>query len=191
MKGSNVAVSSDVDNGIMKGTVPTDFSGIISHLKAEPTVVEATPEITTSTTSSVYKRKYVECEQMIVDDYVVDLDGISYDGECSVADHDYVTKKLKLAIPVTTVKEVPQVASTSQLQVAPVYKSANRYRERRDKNNLASRRSREIRKQKYVSMDQEADELVIRNEALRKKIIELEALAETMKAVLIKKMTEK
>lgn len=185
-----MAVSSDVDNGIMKGTLPTDFSGIISHLEAEPTAVEATPDITTSTPSSVRKRKCVEDEQMVIDDYVVNVDGVSYEGECSVADHDYVTKKPKLTNPVMTVK-ASQMTSTSQLQVAPVYKSVNKYRERRDKNNLASRRSREIRKLKYVGMDQEADELEIRNEALRKKIIELESLAKTMKAVLIKKMTEK
>ncbi|XP_045210121.2 thyrotroph embryonic factor-like [Mercenaria mercenaria] len=190
MKGSSLAVDSEVDNGEVKETIPTDFSGIISHLNTEPAVFEVTPEVVTSTSSSLRKRKHVDYEEVVVDDFVINVVDQPIDGECSMADHDYVSKKPRLAEPVTTVK-ASHVTSSIQSKVTPTYKSTDKYRERRDKNNEASRRSRQIRKQKFIEMDSEANDLEVKNEALRKKIIELEALAKTMKAMLIKKMTDK
>lgn len=188
-KGSIPAVDSVVDNGKVKEIIPTDFSGIITHLTAEPTVLNAEPEVVTST-SSLRKRKHVEYEEMTVDNFVINVVDQFDSSELVVADHDYVSKKPKLAEDVTDEK-TSRATSTSQLKDAPSKKPVDKYRERRDKNNEASRRSRFIRKQKYVEMDKEANKLEVKNEALRKKIVELEELAKTMKAILIKKMTEK
>jgi lipopolysaccharide export system protein LptA len=92
-------------------------------------------------------------------------------------------KKMKMDVEPKQTNIMAQVESRS--------KSKDKYRERRDKNNAASKRSREIKKQKYIEMDKEADTLEIKNEALRKKIVELEELAKFMKAELIRKMTSK
>lgn len=62
---------------------------------------------------------------------------------------------------------------------------------RRMKNNVASKKSREQRKQKFADLDQEAEKLIIVNEELRQKISELEKLAQEMKAQLVAKMTGK
>jgi len=59
------------------------------------------------------------------------------------------------------------------------------------KNNIASKRSREQRKQKFAEMDDEAEKLEIENERLRIKIVELEKMAKEMKAVLVAKMAGK
>lgn len=59
---------------------------------------------------------------------------------------------------------------------------------RRIKNNVASKRSREQRKNKFLAMDKEAEDLEVRNAELREKIVELERLAADMKAKLVAKM---
>jgi hypothetical protein len=61
--------------------------------------------------------------------------------------------------------------------------------ERRKKNNVASKRSREIRKNKYVEMDEQAVELEKANEELRKKIEQLERLTLAMKDALVAKLS--
>lgn len=62
---------------------------------------------------------------------------------------------------------------------------------RRMKNNVASKKSREQRKQKFADLDQEAERLIVANEELRRKIVELERTAREMKAQLVAKMTGK
>jgi hypothetical protein len=62
---------------------------------------------------------------------------------------------------------------------------------RRLKNNVASKKSREQRKQKFASLDDEAEKLIQANEELRLKIVELEKTAKEMKAMLVAKMTGK
>jgi leukemia factor-related protein len=64
-----------------------------------------------------------------------------------------------------------------------------KYIERRMKNNVASKRSREIRKNKYVEMDEQAVELEKANEELRKKIEQLERLTLAMKDALVAKLS--
>ena len=68
---------------------------------------------------------------------------------------------------------------------------AEKYRDRRDKNNIASKRSRETRKSKYASMMKQGDELEMQNEALRKKVAELEAQTKEMKALLVKELASR
>ncbi|KAK3575886.1 hypothetical protein CHS0354_032105 [Potamilus streckersoni] len=124
------------------------------------------------------KRRHSEIES--VSDTVTMLDVDTFEG-VSTLDHDYVSKKPKLS---------PLIKSTDAASHSSFTISIDeKYRERRDKNNIASKRSREIRKNKYKDMEKEAEELVIKNDYLSKKIVELEKLAKEMKATLIKKMT--
>ena len=55
----------------------------------------------------------------------------------------------------------------------------------RRKNNIASRRSRETRKQKFLTMDRQADELEEKNRVLRQRVAELERLTKIMKDALV------
>lgn len=159
-----------------------DFSGLFPTLSESVLDSPFQPDTQTSNSaaSPKRKRKRVDCEQptvVIVEDAELDLGS-------SMSDHDYMVKKRRL-------DPIPSTSSSTDSSLMPVESRTNKYRERRDKNNVASRRSREIRKEKFVHMEKEAEELEIRNEHLRKKIEELEKLAAVMKADLIKKMTSK
>ena len=61
-----------------------------------------------------------------------------------------------------------------------------KYRARRNKNNIASKRSRETRTNKFLNMVRQCDELEVQNDLLRQKIVELEIATKGMKAFLIK-----
>lgn len=63
-----------------------------------------------------------------------------------------------------------------------------KYVERRKKNNLASRRSRETRKRKYVEMQEHVFQLEWRNAELRNKVEKMETLSRTMKQLLFGKI---
>jgi hypothetical protein len=63
-----------------------------------------------------------------------------------------------------------------------------KYFERRKKNNVASKRSRETRKSKFMQMEEQADILEKQNEELRKKIAMLEKATIQMKDVLVAKL---
>jgi hypothetical protein len=64
-----------------------------------------------------------------------------------------------------------------------------KYLERRKKNNVASKRSREIRKTKFMEMDDQAAVLEKANEELRGKIEQLERLTVAMKEALVAKLS--
>lgn len=66
--------------------------------------------------------------------------------------------------------------------------SRSKYIERRMKNNIASRRSRQTRKQKFIDMEVQADELELANEKLKKQVAELEKLTKVMKDMLVTKL---
>lgn len=175
-----------------------DFTGVISHLDFEPDVtveISDTPKPSASI-PSLRKRIRVDYTEMEPEISIVLGKDTTLGPESTVSDHDYVTKKPKLATEKCRTSAAVDVISTQTVGRAAAKSTAvgepeTKYRERRDKNNEASRRSRQIRKQKYIEMDKEADDLEIRNDTLRKKIVELEALAKTMKAMLIQKMTAK
>lgn len=110
-------------------------------------------------------------------------------------DHDYVTKKPRLS-PAPVVVESTKTPSSKSKQstsksMANKLPPDQKYRERRVKNNIASRRSREIRKMKFSEMDEEANRLVVVNSELRVKIEEMEKLAKDMKALLVQKLAAK
>jgi len=63
-----------------------------------------------------------------------------------------------------------------------------KYMERRKKNNLASKRSREIRKSKLLEIDTETVKLEKCNKELREHLEQLENLTEKLKEALLKKL---
>lgn len=95
-------------------------------------------------------------------------------------DHEYVSKKVCRSGSIATEgeEEVPKVSKEQK------------YRERRNKNNVASKRSRETRKQKFTVMEQKAVELEASNEDLELRIVELEELTKKMKDILVKRLTQ-
>jgi len=96
-------------------------------------------------------------------------------------DHnDYTSKAKRLRMPSSTESETDDAA----LGV----KAADKYTERRRKNNVASRRSRETRKQKFVAMEEQAAQLTISNRELRKKVEELEKMTKKMKEILVQRL---
>lgn len=115
----------------------------------------------------------------------------------STSDHDYVTKKPRREPePKTNDFESEDDAESVMMdddadREVTRKSSKDKYRERRRKNNIASRRSREIRKTKLTGLEQEGVDLEIKNNELRIKIVELEALAKEMKASLIQKLISK
>jgi hypothetical protein len=65
-----------------------------------------------------------------------------------------------------------------------------KYLERRKKNNIASKRSRETRKNRFLEMEVQANELEGENDKLRDRITKLEKLTQQMKEVLVKRLTK-
>jgi len=65
----------------------------------------------------------------------------------------------------------------------------SKYLERRKKNNIASKRSRETRKNKFVEMDEQSLQLERANEELKARIKELESLTKRMKEALVAKLS--
>jgi len=64
-----------------------------------------------------------------------------------------------------------------------------RYLERRRKNNAASKRSRETKKNRMVEMEQEAVQLERDNESLQRRLVELDRLSKLMKSLLVQKVS--
>ena len=112
-------------------------------------------------------------------------------------DHDYTMKAAKrpclLPLPDTVAKPKIPIQEKTVTQSAPCTSKSKdeKYIERRTKNNIASKRSRKTRKEKFVSMEERADNLVIENKELAQKIVKMEALAKAMKEALVKKMASK
>lgn len=69
-----------------------------------------------------------------------------------------------------------------------VDETRKKYLERRRKNNIASRRSREIRKIKYSEMEEKARHLELENKRLKEKIAKMEMLTAQMKETLIARL---
>lgn len=107
--------------------------------------------------------------------------------ETTSVDHDYISKKARMAHATKS----PDAAPANTRDIAPNSKvnPNEKYRYRRTKNNIASKRSRETRKMKYVEMEDEATRLVKENESLRERMGVLEQLAKEMKATLVEKLS--
>ena len=115
-------------------------------------------------------------------------------------DHNDYTRKSTPVRPlkrartatVTSESDAESIVSitSSAFGVVPTMGKDTKYLERRRKNNIASRRSRETRKQKFASMDKQADELERKNAELRVKVAELEKLTKLMKDTLIQQLAQ-
>ena len=115
-------------------------------------------------------------------------------------DHNDYTRKSAPVRPlkrartatVTSESDAESVVSNTSTAfgVVPTIGKDQKYLERRRKNNIASRRSRETRKQKFASMDKQAEELEARNAELRVKVAELEKLTKLMKDTLIQQLAK-
>jgi hypothetical protein len=64
-----------------------------------------------------------------------------------------------------------------------------RYLERRRKNNAASKKSREMKKNRMADMEQQAVHIEQGNECLRERIVELDRLTKLMKSLLVQKVS--
>lgn len=105
----------------------------------------------------------------------------------SLPDHNYFQTKEKCDESSSNDKtDTSDVDQTTR----PSVKKTSKYLERRKKNNVASKRSREIRKGKYVEMEIQANELEEENKKLRIRIEKLEMLTQQMKEILVKRLTK-
>jgi len=68
--------------------------------------------------------------------------------------------------------------------------AAAKYLERRRKNNVASKRSRETRKQQLMGMEEEVVYLEEKNARLRQRVVELERLTQTVRAAVVDAMRQ-
>jgi hypothetical protein len=108
-------------------------------------------------------------------------------------DHSYSTSML----PSTTKRRFSELTNFEDeesegtaLPTVPVeVVKRTKYLERRKKNNIASKRSREMRKNKFLEMDGETTKLEQANEELRKRIELLENLTKKMKEALVAKLS--
>lgn len=102
-------------------------------------------------------------------------------------DHNYavIVPKSPAVHPII---ETTCAASCEQDVGATEVSKTMKYVERRKKNNLASRRSRETRKRKYAEMQEEVFQLEWKNDELRNQIAKMEWLSSTMKRSLFGKI---
>ena len=99
----------------------------------------------------------------------------------AASDHSgYATKKARV--------ESLVVIDKPESDTTVTHTKEEKYRERRRKNNLASKRSRETRKLKFGDMECTARQLEVENDALRTKVEELEMLTKKMKDILVQKL---
>jgi len=127
-----------------------------------------------------------------------------------VVDHDYSAKRPRVSEPAdqsvedvflppttplspapTAPSPAPSVAASPAHSTASGSGTEDKYRLRREKNNVASKRSRETRKRKFVDMEAECEQLVVENARLEARITKLEDLAKRMQKILVAKMAGK
>lgn len=112
-------------------------------------------------------------------------------------DHDYSVKRPRMSEQSSDAENDsvffanPVASPAPSTSTTTPYPPEAKHKNRREKNNIASKRSRESRKQKFVDMEQEADRLVVDNARLEQRVVQLERLAKQMKEILVAKMSNK
>ena len=98
----------------------------------------------------------------------------------------------KRAHMISTSSEMPEADSSISSAVVSPSTSTAEYKsvEQRVKNNIASRRSRKMRKQKFVQQEQQVEHLRKVNAELRAKVTETQKTVDRMKAILVKKLAK-
>lgn len=147
----------------------TDLSSLLEESEqSEPPQAESTQVLPSTSdlnvTTSSRKRKALESDSAPV---------VNNDH----ADYTIKSKRMK-------------ISSVSEDEISSPSKD-EKYRERRHKNNIASRRSREARKMKHYEMEAKAEELEKTNAELRSKVSQLEKLTKEMKDILVAKLAGK
>lgn len=106
----------------------------------------------------------------------------------STIDHcDYTKKRPRLSTVSSDISDCESTVSCTSSSIS--YTAAEKKVQRRMKNNIASRRSRQTRKNKFIAMEEEAFELEQKNKELALKVKELEDLTAKMKAVLVQRLS--
>jgi len=114
----------------------------------------------------------------------------------SNTDHDdYTVKRPRVATADSTVETAeetprPSTSASPAPSCSSTLDGTTKYVERRIKNNIASRRSRQTRKQKFQDMESQAELLEIANEKLQLQVTELEKLTTIMKDILVQKLAK-
>lgn len=102
-----------------------------------------------------------------------------------IPDHNYFINQKRPKFDESATSE-----SCSGTETEPLPRRTTKYLERRKKNNIASKRSRETRKNRFLEMETQANELEGENDKLRDRISKLEKLTQQMKEVLVKRLTK-
>jgi len=106
-----------------------------------------------------------------------------------IPDHNYsFVNQKRQKFDESTTSESCSGTEAEQLPRGAV--KTTKYLERRKKNNIASKRSRETRKNRFLEMEVQANELESENDKLRDRIEKLEKLTQQMKEVLVKRLTK-
>jgi len=105
-----------------------------------------------------------------------------------IPDHNYSFNQKRQKFDESTTSESCSGTEAERMPRSAV--KTTKYLERRKKNNIASKRSRETRKNRFLEMEVQANELEGENDKLRDRIEKLEKLTQQMKEVLVKRLTK-
>lgn len=144
--------------------------------------------------TSLFKIPAIISNDMMTDhDYMITSQGAASSSEDIGKSNNKKPKQQpkRRRISSTTSNESDVSSTTSMLDLDDLDTPVDKQTIRRIKNNIASKRSREQRKTKLSEMETEAETLIVTNEKLRNKIVELEKLAKEMKELLVAKMSGK
>jgi hypothetical protein len=137
---------------------------------------------------NTHERPVDQCAEIAVLEEIIPPSNSTPDHSYSMVGMTATKRKFSETVPTVTSSSVLGDISALTENRCDIIKRT-KYLERRRKNNIASRRSREIRKNKFEEMDREAEILEMANEALRQKIELLESLTIRMKDALISKLS--
>lgn len=121
------------------------------------------------------------------------------DASCATSnpDHDdYTAKRPRVATADSTAETEGEPAPSTSSFARPssptcaTSETSSKYVQRRIKNNIASRRSRQTRKQKFLDMESQAEQLEEANEKLQQQVAELEKITKIMKDALVQRLAK-
>ncbi|XP_076456150.1 uncharacterized protein LOC143290521 isoform X2 [Babylonia areolata] len=190
----------------------TDLSGILMepNFLEQPELREeeedSTPLTLLNLDADMKAQQYsLKCQFTQADDGSPDLARLSASvglkrSRTPSLDHDYSTKRARLSptptpSPATVCVEsadehclVPEVSSISPGPSTSGTSECDKRKQRREKNNIASKRSREIRKKKFQNMEGEEKRLCEENARLERLVEQMEQMAQKMKETLVTKL---
>ncbi|XP_013405675.1 uncharacterized protein LOC106170376 [Lingula anatina] len=185
----------DLSKYIEQNTMPVEQSNTETSTSEAHELVPTIDNVTIVTEPSQSSESFGTVDLADISAEVDHNDSDSTDSNSTI-DHDYSRGKKRKTDSVTSDivtkrAKVNSVASESDTEsvITTASGSNDRYGERRRKNNIASKRSREQRKNKYIEMEEEAVRLAKENSELQAKIELLEKATKDLKQVLVQKLT--